>query len=136
MKKKLGSVLLIDDDEDCNFFHERLFRKMNCVEKVYVAQDGEEALEFLRSTIEEAHTCPSIIFLDINMPRMNGWDFLKEYDKLDMKYKAKVVLIMLTTSLNPEDKARALSYKAVDGFENKYLTKESVEQLLAKYFPE
>ncbi len=136
MKKKLKSILLVDDDNDCNFFHKRLLKKMDCVEKIYTAYDGKEALEFLQSTIDGEHPNPNIIFLDINMPRMNGWSFLDEYQKLSEQQKAQIVLVMLTTSLNPDDRNKAESYKEVKGFESKYLTQDSLTQILARFFPE
>lgn len=136
MKKKLKSILLVDDDNDCNFFHKRLLKKMDCVETIYTAYDGKEALEFLQSTIDGEHPNPNIIFLDINMPRMNGWSFLDEYQKLSEQQKAQIVLVMLTTSLNPDDRNKAESYKEVKGFESKYLTQDSLTQILARFFPE
>lgn len=136
MKKKIKSILIVDDDQDCNFFHERLFNKMECVETIYMVQDGREAIDFLLSSIDGEHPSPSIIFLDINMPRMDGWDFLKEYQLLSEEQKSKIVLAMLTTSLNPDDRKKALSFGTVKGFYNKYLNKESVHQILKEYFPE
>ena len=134
MKKKLKSILLVDDDPDCNFFHERLLKKMDCVEQIHTASDGLIAIDFLRSTINQEHPSPSIIFLDINMPRMNGWDFLNEYQKLTDKQKAEIVLIMLTTSLNPDDMEKGLSNPDVKGFYNKYLDKEAIKKIINEHF--
>ncbi len=136
LKKKLKCVLLVDDDDDCNLFHQRLLNKLECTEKVQIARDGVEALDFLRSTIDGCPPCPSIIFLDINMPRMNGWEFLEEYKKLDTKFKAEVLLIMLTTSLNPDDLERTRNYHEVSGFNNKYLQKNNIEKIITDNFPE
>ncbi len=136
MKKKLNCVLLVDDDNDCNYLHRRLLNKMGCTELVQVAVDGREALDFLTSTIDGKHPVPAVIFLDINMPRMNGWDFLEEYKNLDEALKAKIVLVMLTTSLNPDDRERAKNYGDVSGFHNKYLTKETLNKILNDHFPE
>ena len=136
MKKKLNSILLVDDDSDCNFFHQRLINKMGCVEKIYIAKDGQEALEFLTSDEGGQNPSPDIIFLDINMPRMNGWEFIEEYTKLNEHEKAKIVLIMLTTSLNPDDVERSKKYKDVKGYRKKYLDKESMEKIIEEFFPE
>lgn len=67
---------------------------------------------------------------------MNGWEFLEEYHKLKEFEKAKIVLILLTTSLNPDDKEKALSYTEVNGFLNKYLDKETLANVLKEKFPE
>lgn len=134
MKKKLNSILLVDDDNDCNFFHQRLIKKMEYAETVYVANNGKEAIDFLQSTINGEHPHPDIIFLDINMPVMNGWEFIKEYQKLNENQKAKVMLIMLTTSLNPDDEEQAKNYQDIKGYKNKYLNKESMEEIIEEFF--
>lgn len=136
MKKKLHLILLVDDDDDCNFFHERLLKKMECVERIHKANDGVEALEFLRSKDGATHPQPAIIFLDINMPRMNGWEFLAEYEKLEASQKGQVVLVMLTTSLNPDDKERALKNPHVSTFANKYLDNDALTKILQNFFPD
>lgn len=132
MQKKLHSILLVDDDKDCNFFHQRLISKMDCVEKVYTVGDGQEALNFLQST--ESINKPDIIFLDLNMPHMNGWEFIDAYEKLDENIKARVVIIMLTTALNTSDIERGNGYKAITGYRNKYLDKETMKNILEEYF--
>jgi CheY-like chemotaxis protein len=134
MKKKLKCILLVDDDNDCNYFHSLLLRDLQCVETINIAQDGQEALNFITTKIDGQFLCPDIIFLDINMPKMDGWQFLERYAKLDAEIKTKIVLIMLTTSLNPDDRNRAISYKEINGFNNKYLTAEMVLDVLSKHF--
>jgi len=136
MKEKLKRILLVDDDNDCNFFHKRLLTKMDCVEEVQIANNGLEALDFLSTIIDGKYPSPEIIFLDINMPRMNGWEFLEKYAMLEEDQKAKNILIMLTTSLNPDDKILGMHHKDVKGFYNKFLSKETLSEILVKYFPD
>jgi len=136
MAKKLNSILLVDDDNDCNFFHERLIKKMEYAEHVYIVNNGREAIDFLKSKVNGKHPHPDIIFLDINMPIMNGWEFIEEYQKLQDNQKAKVMLIMLTTSLNPDDLEHAKQYKDIKGYKNKYLDKESMSEILKEFFSE
>jgi CheY-like chemotaxis protein len=136
MKKKLSCVLLVDDDEDCNFFHERLLIRANCTDCVEVAYDGQHAINYLRSVNERINLNPEIIFLDINMPKMNGWEFLDEYKNFDKSLKAKIVLIILTTSLNPDDLKRSRCYVDVKGFENKFLEKDVLSKILLQHFPD
>ncbi len=138
MPTKLNCILLVDDDRSCNFLHKRLLDKSGIVKHVSVSQTAAAALDFLRNihlTPEHPGT-PDIIFLDINMPGMNGWDFLEEYRKLDEPKKNLIVLIMLTSSLNPDDKIRAESYPEVNGIEYKLLDKEKLQRVLKSYFPE
>ncbi len=134
MKKKLNCVLLVDDDEDCNYFHKRLLTKMKITDKVEIANNGQEALDFLVSVTEGKYPQPAIIFLDINMPVMNGWEFLEAYKNLDDNQKGKLILVMLTTSLNPDDRLKALENDIVNDFENKYLNKESLTRILKNNF--
>jgi len=77
---------------------------------------------------------PDIIFLDANMPKMNGWEFVEEYKKI-ASGKQKPVIIMLTTSLSPIDKERAAKVPEISGFETKPLSDQSFEKILTTYFP-
>ncbi len=133
MKKKLKCIMLIDDDADDNHFHQIVINKMNITEHIEVALDGEEALNFLE---KETQTHPDIIFLDINMPKMNGWEFMEIYKELNVDQKATVVVMMLTTSENPVDRERAELYPEINGFNSKPLTEEMLAEILEKYFPE
>jgi CheY-like chemotaxis protein len=132
MKRKLNCILLVDDDKDCIFFHQRLLKKLACAERIEVATDGMMALDFLKAE----RIPPSIIFLDINMPGMDGWEFLKEYEKLPESERAKIVVIMLSSSLNPDDKIRAEKFSSVKDLLTKYLNRTAVEELLLKHFPD
>ncbi|MEO9967826.1 MAG: response regulator [Reichenbachiella sp.] len=134
--KKLDCILLVDDDDDCNYFHKKLLKEMECANHVEVATDGQEALDFLLSIKNNKHPQPQIIFLDINMPVMDGWEFLEEYEKLKPNQKAQVVLVMLTTSLNPDDHERAKKFSVLSDFHNKLLTESKVMDLFKKHFPE
>jgi CheY-like chemotaxis protein len=132
MKTKLNCILLVDDDNDCNFFHKRLLQGMNCTENIQVATNGAEALDFLKTCSE--NYVPDIILLDINMPKVNGWEFLEAYEKLPTQFKAKIVLIMLTTSLNPDDRVKASTFPSVKGFKEKYLDEDMLQDILKEHF--
>jgi len=133
MTKKLNCILLIDDDLEDSFFHRIVIDKMNMTHSVQVAINGLEALKFLR---DEAQPTPELIFLDINMPKMNGWEFLEEYRHLDPKQKARITILMLTTSVNPADLERAKQIEDVTGYKTKPLSVEMLTDILQKYFPE
>ena len=132
MRKKLKSILLVDDDEDDNFYHQMVIEDMNITENIQVARNGIQALELLN---DEENTPPELIFLDINMPRMNGWEFLEEYTQLEMSKKAKVVA-MLTTSQNPLDLKKAEQFASVKCFNSKPLTEKMLESIFDDYFSE
>lgn len=131
MRKKLNSILLVDDDEDDNFFHQIIINEMNIVNKIDMAENGIEAIAYLKN---EANVPPDIIFLDLNMPKMNGWEFLEQYQHLSLAQKAKVLIVILTTSLNPDDIERAKHIQDVSGFETKPLSKQILQNLLDEHF--
>lgn len=133
MREKLNCILLIDDNEADNFLHKRLINKMNCAEEVLAIQSGKEALDFLNSETEKHYT-PDLIFLDINMPGMNGWEFLEKYTKLHESLQAKIIVVMLTTSLNNDDYDKAKSQPVISGFRNKPLTEEMLSEIIETYF--
>ena len=140
MKKKLNCVLLIDDDEPTNFLSKMVVKKADCTEHIQIASSGRQALHYLTNSEHFAgenknFPCPDLIFLDINMPAMNGWEFLQKYNELEKEHKGNIVMIMLTTSLNPDDKLKANETPHISGFENKPLTGKKLDELLRKYFP-
>lgn len=132
--KKLDCILLIDDDPSTNFLHKLYIEEANCAHRVVIRENGKEALEFLREAQDGEFPCPELIFLDINMPRMNGWEFLEEYKNLDESQKGQIIIVMLTTSLNPDDQNRATQLEEVSGFENKPLSVQMIGEILETYF--
>ena len=133
MRKRLDSILLVDDDEDDNYYHQIIIEKMNIVRQVDTAMNGIEAIAYLKN---ENINPPDLIFLDLNMPKMNGWEFLEAYKNLNLSQKAKVLIIILTTSANPDHIRRAKEIQEVTGFETKPLSKEILTEILEEHFQE
>lgn len=141
MKQQLNCILLIDDDEPTNFLNKMMVEQAGCARHVQVVQSGKEALQYLTGTgpFDQGDGTllhPDLIFLDINMPAMDGWEFLDKYKLLPAAQKAKIIMIMLTTSLNPDDEARTREIPEIAGFENKPLLLDRLESILAKHFPQ
>ena len=132
MKKRLNRIMLIDDDADDNLFHQIILKKLDVADHIVVAESGPEALDHLKKENES----PDIIFLDINMPGMSGWDFLNEYKKLNIREKKPVIIVMLTTSISPADKEKAEKISEITSFHSKPLTKEMLSDILERYFSE
>lgn len=127
-------LLVIDDDRVNIFIVDKLI--MNSGFKVEVTEkyDGEDAINHLLGIAEDINLIPDIIFLDLNMPLMDGWQFLNALEKL--KLDKEIDVYMLTASIFKQDELKALSYPAVKGFIVKPLTKynlrEVFEPMIAK----
>lgn len=131
--KKLKSVLLIDDDETVNYLNSIIINHSGLVDKIKTVKSALSGLKELDLNIS-LETWPSIIFVDINMPAVNGWEFIDQFrDKFD-EYKNKCIVCMLSSSLDPKDQQKADNSDMVDFFISKPLTVESVSDLYQKYF--
>jgi|SRR6185437_9708038 len=130
--KRINCVLLVDDDNINNFINERLLKKLNITNHVKVAMNGEEALDFLKNNNENLH--PELILLDINMPVMDGFEFLQEYKKLTPNGHTQPYIIMLTTSTNPNDVDK-VKKSDITGYINKPLTESKIMEIVQKHFP-
>ncbi|NLR93042.1 MULTISPECIES: response regulator [Flammeovirga] len=127
---QLNHILLIDDSESINFYNRLIIEETGVTKKCTFFLSAEEGLEYIKEEHNENNPLPEIIFLDINMPKMNGWDFLDAYDQLDESLRKKITLFMLTTSTNEDDKAKANTYNTVKGFLSKPLTEDSLRSAL------
>ncbi len=141
MKKKLNCVLLVDDNDSDNFIHKRVVETSGIANFIGIALNGQEALDFLTTKMnfgkDEISYCqPSLIFLDINMPIMDGWEFLEEYQKLEEGQKGKVVVIMLTSSINSADISRTEMSLGNGCLLFKPLTLEMINDIMQQHFPD
>ena len=129
-------TLLVDDDPTTNYLNRKLLQRLAVTVQVREALNGREALDLLAAscTAPEAPACPALIFLDVNMPVMDGFAFLEAYQQLPLAQQRAIVIVMLTTSLHSADVQRAAQLP-VAGFLTKPLTAEKVAQVLADHFP-
>jgi CheY-like chemotaxis protein len=137
--RKLSGVLLIDDDDTTNFLNQRLLERMQVTDNVRTFVNGKQAFDYLYNVsnqnyehTDENYFQPELIFLDINMPVMDGFELLDLYERLDPEFRKKIVLAVLTTSTHPQDTDAALKYSAE--YLTKPLTADKVEGLIKKYF--
>lgn len=118
--------MLIDDNPDDNFFHIREIKKVGTLNIVVTLNSGSEALKYLA---EKEEPRADLIFLDINMPGMNGWEFLERYKELDTDLQGRAIIVMLTTSDNSDDIARAQKNPHVFNYITKPLTRQKMEDI-------
>ncbi|MEX0967327.1 MAG: response regulator [Bacteroidia bacterium] len=129
---KYDNVLLIDDNEIDNFINERIITTSDFADHVVVESSGNSALDYLKRTLEKEQDLPRIIFLDLNMPVMDGFGFLDEYDKLFQKYprmKDETKVIVLSSSISPADLDRASKSPYVYKYLNKPLNEKYLEAI-------
>lgn len=128
-----SNVLLIDDNDIDNFINERMVRGCRFADIVYVNTSTRSAIEFLRNLAANPaigiEHFPTVIFLDINMPILDGFQFLEELEKYDVEFVRNLKVVMLTSSINPEDEEKARKSKLVADFLHKPLTEDSLNQL-------
>lgn len=134
MNKKLNCILLIDDDEIANYISASVVRRVDCAESVVTVQSGQAALDYLTTEVGGTFPQPDLIFLDINMPGMNGWQFLEHYQKLKKSQQGKVIVVMLTSSVNPDDLEKARSIHEISEFKTKPMTEDMLKEILAENF--
>lgn len=134
--KKLNTVLLIDDDETTNYLNHRLLTRMEIASDIRVVSDGGEALAYLgkASAGEAEYPRPDLIFVDIKMSGMDGFEFLEEYQKLPLEEKGDTVMLMLTSSASFYDLEKLKQFPDVRRHYSKPLTEPDVREIMSTYF--
>ncbi len=131
--KKIKAVMLIDDNEIDNLINQKMIEAANMCENIYTHTGAKSAIEFLKNLEKMSDSVndffPELIFLDIDMPLMDGFQFLDEFEKLSNETKGKIKIVMLTSSINPQDMNKAKKYSYVKKYINKPLTQENLEKL-------
>ncbi len=129
MKNDLLQILIIDDDEINNFIASRLIDKIPIKTSINTCLNGLEGLNYVKSNLEIPENLPDIIFLDINMPIMNGWEFLEEFEEIKHLINKDVCINMLSSSVYNDDITKAETYTTVNKFISKPLTVEKIQEL-------
>ena len=130
--KKYHTVMLIDDNEIDNLINQKMIEAASIAENIYTHTGAKSAIEFLRNMekLEVADkVLPDVIFLDIDMPLMDGFQFLDEFERLTNVAKKKCKIVMLTSSINPQDFNRSKKYENVRLYLNKPLSHDSIVKL-------
>ncbi len=134
MKNNIKSVVLIDDDLAINYFHKRLFLKLELGVNVFTFSNSNAALDGIIK-LEDTHSESDLVyvFLDINMPEVDGWAFLEKFKKINELIKFEVKIFILSSSINPEDVVKAKNNNFVTNYFAKPLMMDGILAIKEMY---
>jgi CheY-like chemotaxis protein len=127
--KQIKSILLIDDDSITNYINVRLLKKLDIAHEIFIATNGVEGIRYLEDHNLEIDLFPILILIDINMPVMDGFEFLKKFQLMNFKNKDKIIIATLTTSTNPKD-IEKIKVLGIKHYFNKPLTQKVITNFL------
>ncbi len=133
MPGPLTHIVLVDDNETTSFLNNRLLARLGTARQVSTFARADEAFEAVWGHDDGTAAAPDLVFVDLKMPGVSGFEFLQMYTALPAPVQEKTVMAVLTTSLHSADTARVAQYPNVE-YLTKPLTEEKLEKLLAKRF--
>jgi CheY-like chemotaxis protein len=128
--KTIDTLYLIDDDDTYQFIVQRTLNSLNLVNSIKLFSNGKAAIDFLEATLHDIEQIPDVILLDLTMPIMDGWQFLEQYLRFRPRIGKKVVIFVVSSSIDPRDMQRAKSISEVTDYIIKPLTKSKLISML------
>ncbi|WOK05627.1 response regulator [Imperialibacter roseus] len=128
---KVSLVMLVDDNDTDNFLSKKIMEHVNFSENILIKNTGKSALEYLHQNQNDLDKIPDIIFLDINMPIVDGFVFLYEYENFPPQLHEKVKVVVLSSSNNKRDINQFLNNRFVHQFISKPLSEKALMELAA-----
>jgi CheY-like chemotaxis protein len=131
-EKKFNTVMLVDDNEIDNLINQKMIEAANITEHIFTHTGAKSAMEFLKNMERldvTERVLPDVIFLDIDMPLMDGFQFLDEFEKLSDETRNKCKIVMLTSSINPQDMSKSKKYSYVKQYLNKPLSQDTLDKM-------
>ena len=125
--------MLVDDDKIFNFLSEKTIMSLGLANEVHFALNGQQALALLEKYKEGEISRPDIIFLDLNMPVMNGYQFIEAFTNMDLPDKHKITIVVLSSSADPNDMARTKQL-GIRYYFNKPLSRDEIRKLIGDEF--
>lgn len=124
-------AFVVDDDEVYVMGIKRLIKRANLTEEVLFFENGKLAIDVLEENKDNSDGLPNVILLDINMPVMDGWEFLESYKNIRPQIQKKIYIYMISSSINPRDIDRAKSFEDVTEYLEKPVTLEELMEMVA-----
>ena len=137
MKKfdSLKSILLVDDDDASNFLHSIFINKLEMDIEVNSAINGQEALDFILNKGQDKIALPCMVMLDLRMPVVDGWEFMRMYEEqVSKELKEQLLIVLVTISDNEQDKERARNNPHIADFAQKPLSDNTFKKIIGKHF--
>lgn len=128
--KKIKTLCLVDDDDIFQLITQRVIQQTNLVDSIKIFSNGLDAMIFLKSVAQNAAQLPEIILLDLNMPVMDGWEFLEEFTLLKPRLEKKITIYVVSSSIAPSDIERAEAINEVTDYIIKPITTEKLLDML------
>jgi len=129
---KIKILFFVDDDEVFTFLTTDIIEQTNLVDRIKIFENGLDAINFLKENKDTLEELPEIIFLDLSMPIMNGWQFLDEYRKLSPKIGKKIMIYVFSSSISPDDIERAKTISEVADYIIKPINNDKLIEVLTK----
>ena len=129
---RIKILTLVDDDDVFVFLTTKAIEQTNLVDLIKGFGNGLDAINFLKENKNNVDALPDIILLDLNMPIMNGWQFLEEYNKLNPTIGKKITIYICSSSISPDDITRAKTISEVSDYIIKPITKDKLIDLIKK----
>jgi CheY-like chemotaxis protein len=125
-----SKFIVVDDDPFNNFICKHIITNFEPTAHIQLFTDPEEALKWIQKTYShETDDLETILFLDINMPEISGWEFLDEFSLFSARLHAQFKIFILSSSIDPEDKAKAEKHPMIHGFYSKPLSQQTLDSI-------
>lgn len=133
---KIKQVMVIDDDSINNIIFKKIADLCEFAEEVITFISAVDALDYLKNVSEKGLTPPNIIFLDIRMPIVNGWEFLDEFEEINPELFSNTAIYMLTSSSEQSDINRSKNYQQISDYIVKPLVTEKLREIQSRHTAE
>ncbi len=128
--KKIQRTCIIDDDPIFIYGTRRIMKEVDFCDNILVFNNGQDAIDGLKELIAKGEDLPEVLFLDLNMPIMNGWEFLEDFVKIPNPDGKKVIIYIISSSVDPRDLERIRNYKMVNNYILKPLSPQDLVNVL------